>query len=301
MPRRHERSDRGERERSDRGERERSDRGERERSDRGERERSDRGEEFSRRNLYSRNRSPVRESRQESPDSRTDRITREMQRRIDSRTDRITREMQRRIDRTIRDYQGLEVQPGYGSAMDRIRRVGRESPGSRTDRITRDTQESIDRTIQEFQGLGVQPGRQDIQAFEQPQSPQNRSELSDRGFGALPERPRKALEEVIETEEWKHKDVQDEFKALMKETPGSPQWNMKSADVLYEYREKIDESNVKREEEDKTKLHVTEYVDAVWDALKPEGSFYLQRASDIRQNQQRNLADLADRLRILQN
>ena len=76
---------------------------------------------------------------------------------------------------------------------------------------------------------------------------------------------------------WKSSEVQNVLTQLMKETPGSDEWNYQGAELIVEYQEQLEKINEKRSESDETPLapfNLVAHVDSLMFALKPEGALY---------------------------
>src|SRR5690349_18687621 len=78
----------------------------------------------------------------------------------------------------------------------------------------------------------------------QEEDPENReaplaTNISERN----PEREREPIANIVQTEMWKSKEVQDALTQLMKETPGSDEWNNKGAELIVEYEEQLEKIN----------------------------------------------------------
>jgi hypothetical protein len=92
-----------------------------------------------------------------------------------------------------------------------------------------------------------------------------------------PEREREPIENIVQTEMWKSEEVQNALTQLMKETPGSDEWNNQSANLIVEYQEQLEKINEERSESGEPPYQLVAHLDSISDALKPEGDIYLGR------------------------
>jgi hypothetical protein len=92
-----------------------------------------------------------------------------------------------------------------------------------------------------------------------------------------PEREREPIENIVQTEMWKSEEVQNALTQLMKETPGSDEWNNQGANLIFEYQEQLEKINEERSESGEPPYQLVAHLDSISDALKPEGDIYLGR------------------------
>ena len=76
---------------------------------------------------------------------------------------------------------------------------------------------------------------------------------------------------------WKSKEVQDALTQLMKETPGSAEWNNKGAELIVEYQDQLEKINEERSKSDETPFtpfNLVAHVDSLMAELKSGGALY---------------------------
>jgi hypothetical protein len=91
-----------------------------------------------------------------------------------------------------------------------------------------------------------------------------------------PERIREKWENIVGTEAWESKEVQDKIDELKQAMTGTLKWNKRSAELLLEYQEKLEKVNERREKEGKGGFDLVSHLDTISDALKPRGSIYVE-------------------------
>lgn len=88
------------------------------------------------------------------------------------------------------------------------------------------------------------------------------------------ERKAEEWENIVGTEAWQSKEVQEIFGKLEQEIPGTRSWNIKSAELIVEYEEQIEKFNAIREENGEKFINLVNHLNAIKRALDEGGHIY---------------------------
>jgi hypothetical protein len=93
----------------------------------------------------------------------------------------------------------------------------------------------------------------------------------------LPPREAEKWENVVATEAWQSKDVQDAINELNKKNPGTREWNEQSAEILFAYEEQLEKINNERAEKNEPTINLVSHLDTLARALRAGGEIYVER------------------------